>query len=166
MTRGGSGRLVPLRQRQQRSHVNGLSHVGSSPSVGGVDGAGAALRDQARGALEGGVERYMLETCRDVNEIVAAIRAVRAGSALPIVAQVTTGEDGHTPDGTPPDAFQVSLLDAFTLSPIVAAVGGLDRTDAFLNIQSDGTAFVSPNLLLNGQPGGSQSIDWSQPNAR
>ncbi len=78
----------------------------------GVDEAEAAFRDQARGLAEGGVDLFILETFRDVNEIVAAIRAVRSVSALPIVAQVTTGEDGHTPDGTPPDAFVTALQEA------------------------------------------------------
>ena len=51
----------------------------------------------------------MLETFHDVNEIAAAIRAVRSLSDLPIVAQVTTEEDGNTLDGAPPEAFVPQL---------------------------------------------------------
>jgi len=71
-----------------------------------------AFRDQALALAEGGVDLFMLETFRDVNEIVAAIRAIRSVSALPIVAQVTTGDDGHTPDGTPPEAYAAAMQQA------------------------------------------------------
>ncbi len=74
--------------------------------------AEAAFADQARALVDGGADLFMLETFRDVHEIVAAIRALRRVSALPIVAQVTTGEDGHTPDGTPPEAFAAALEEA------------------------------------------------------
>jgi methionine synthase I (cobalamin-dependent) len=59
----------------------------------GVDEAEAYFSEQARGLLEGGVDLFVLETFRDVNEIGAAIRAVRALTDLPIVAQMTSDED-------------------------------------------------------------------------
>ena len=75
----------------------------------GVDEAEAYFREQVDGLLEGGVELFVLETFHDVNEIAAAIRAVRGLSDLPIVAQVTTEEDGNTLDGAPPEAFVPQL---------------------------------------------------------
>jgi methionine synthase / methylenetetrahydrofolate reductase(NADPH) len=42
----------------------------------------------------------------------AAIRAVRSVSSKPIVAQVTTEEDGNTLDGTPPETFAPALEQA------------------------------------------------------
>jgi homocysteine S-methyltransferase len=39
----------------------------------------------------------------------AAIRGVRAASALPIVAQMTTDENGNAPDGTPVERFTKTL---------------------------------------------------------
>ena len=39
----------------------------------------------------------------------AAIDAVRAMSDLPIIAQMTTEEDGNTLDGTPPERFAPEL---------------------------------------------------------
>src|SRR5688572_25424292 len=75
----------------------------------GVDEAEQYFRDQVAGLLEGGVELFVLETFHDVNEIAAAIRAVRSLSDLPIVAQVTTEEDGNTLDGAPPEAFVPQL---------------------------------------------------------
>lgn len=75
----------------------------------GVDEAEEFFREQARGLLEGGVDLFILETFRDVNEIGAAIRAVRSLCPLPIVAQVTTEEDGNSLDGAAPEAFVPQL---------------------------------------------------------
>ena len=71
----------------------------------GIDEAEAIFREQAAALAEGGVDLFILETFRDVNEIGAAIAAVRAVSDLPIVAQMTTEEDGNSLDGTPPEKF-------------------------------------------------------------
>src|SRR6187551_1829833 len=65
----------------------------------GVDEAEEYFREQAGALLEGGVDLFVLETFRDVNEIGAAIRAVRSICDLPIVAQVTTEDDGNSLDG-------------------------------------------------------------------
>ena len=75
----------------------------------GVDEAEEFFREQARALVEGGVDLFVLETFRDVNEIGAAIRAVRSVCDLPIVAQVTTEEDGNSLDGAPPEAFVPTL---------------------------------------------------------
>jgi methionine synthase / methylenetetrahydrofolate reductase(NADPH) len=75
----------------------------------GVDEAEEFFREQARGLLEGGVDLFVLETFRDVNEIGAAIRAVRSLCDLPIVAQVTTEENGNSLDGAAPEAFVPEL---------------------------------------------------------
>jgi homocysteine S-methyltransferase len=44
----------------------------------GVDEAEAYFRDQAHALLEGGVDLFILETFRDLNEVAAALRAVRS----------------------------------------------------------------------------------------
>jgi homocysteine S-methyltransferase len=75
----------------------------------GVDEAEEILREQARALHEGGVDLFVLETFRDVNELGAAIRAVRSVCALPIVAQVTTEEDGNSLDGVAPETFVPQL---------------------------------------------------------
>ncbi|HEX7779703.1 MAG TPA: bifunctional homocysteine S-methyltransferase/methylenetetrahydrofolate reductase [Vicinamibacterales bacterium] len=75
----------------------------------GVDEAEAAFGEQAHALLEGGAQLFMLETFRDLNELLAAIRAIRQLSSLPIVAQMTTEEDGHSLDGTPPETFTPEL---------------------------------------------------------
>jgi methionine synthase / methylenetetrahydrofolate reductase (NADH) len=75
----------------------------------GVDEAEEIFREQAKALVEGGVDLFILETFRDVNEIGAAIRAVRSVCALPIVAQITTEEDGNSLDGVAPESFVPDL---------------------------------------------------------
>jgi homocysteine S-methyltransferase len=75
----------------------------------GVDEAEAYFAEQAAALAEAGVELFVLETFRDLNEIGAAIRGVRRVCGLPIVAQVTTEDDGNTLDGTAPEAFVPAL---------------------------------------------------------
>ncbi|MGH9385007.1 MAG: bifunctional homocysteine S-methyltransferase/methylenetetrahydrofolate reductase [Vicinamibacterales bacterium] len=77
----------------------------------GVDEAEAMVREQAQALFEAGVDLFVLETFRDLNEIGAAIAAVRSVCDLPIVAQMTTEEGGGSLDGTPPEQFAPVLLD-------------------------------------------------------
>jgi homocysteine S-methyltransferase len=78
----------------------------------GVDEAREIFREQAAALARAGVDLFMLETFRDLNEIGAAIAAVRDVSGLAIVAQMTTEEDGNTLDGTPPEQFAPALVEA------------------------------------------------------
>ena len=71
----------------------------------GTDEAESYFREQAQALVEGGVDLFVLETFRDLNEMGAAIAAVRSVSSLPIVAQMTIEDDGNSLDGTPPEQF-------------------------------------------------------------
>ncbi len=71
--------------------------------------AEADFARQAAGLLEGGVDGFILETFGDLDELRAAIRAVRQASALPVVAQMTVGADGRTAYGTAPEVFGPAL---------------------------------------------------------
>jgi len=75
----------------------------------GVDEARDYFREQAQALLEGGVDLFILETFRDLNEICAAMDAVRSLTDLPIVAQMSTEESGDSLDGTPPERFAPEL---------------------------------------------------------
>jgi homocysteine S-methyltransferase len=75
----------------------------------GVDEAEAIFREQVAALVEGGVDLFMLETFRDLNELGAAFAAVRALSDRPVVTQMTTEEDGNSLDGTPPEVFAPEL---------------------------------------------------------
>jgi len=76
----------------------------------GVDEAQELFGEQARALVDGEVDLFVLETFRDLNEIGAAIAAVRGMCDLPIVAQMTTEEDGASLDGAPPEQFAPELI--------------------------------------------------------
>jgi homocysteine S-methyltransferase len=98
---------------QDRAYVAGsIGPLGIRIEPWGKTGIGEArdlFEEQARALAEGGVDLFILETFRDLNEIGAAIDAVRRVSDAPIVAQMTTEEDGNTLDGTPPERFAPEL---------------------------------------------------------
>jgi homocysteine S-methyltransferase len=75
----------------------------------GLDEAEEIFREQARALVDGGVDLFVLETFGDVNEISAAIKAVRSVCDLPIIAQMTTAEDGNSLDGVAPETFVPDL---------------------------------------------------------
>jgi homocysteine S-methyltransferase len=77
----------------------------------GVDEAQEYFREQAAALAEAGVDLFIIETFRDLNEIRAAVAAVRSVCALPVVAQMTTEEDGSSLDGTPPEEFAPALVE-------------------------------------------------------
>src|SRR5919106_326310 len=54
----------------------------------GIDEAEGYFREQVQALVDGGVDLFVLETFRDLNELGAAIAAVRAVCNLPIVAQM------------------------------------------------------------------------------
>ena len=64
---------------------------------------------QVRGLLAGGVDGFILETFSDVNELGAALAAVRELCDLPVIAQMTVGTDGKTHYGTDPEVFGPAL---------------------------------------------------------
>src|SRR3989475_7900473 len=59
--------------------------------------------------IAGGVDGFILETFSDVDEIHEALRAVRSLSDLPVIAQMTIGDDGLTHYGTGPETFAKQL---------------------------------------------------------
>ncbi|MEK6769159.1 MAG: bifunctional homocysteine S-methyltransferase/methylenetetrahydrofolate reductase [Gemmatimonadota bacterium] len=86
----------------------------------GREEAFAFFREQAEGLLAGGVDGFILETFADLDEIQEALRAVRATSDLPVIAQMTIAEDGSTVYGTDPETL------ARTLDQVGADVIGLN----------------------------------------
>jgi homocysteine S-methyltransferase len=63
----------------------------------------AALREQVEGLLEGGVDLFVIETYWNLEHLLAAIDEARQASDLPIVADMTFGEEQTTVDGTTPE---------------------------------------------------------------
>ena len=120
----------------------------------GVDEARDYFREQAQALADGGVDVFVLETFRDLNEIGAAIDAVRSVSQLPIVAQMTTEEDGNTLDGTAPERFAPELeRRGATMLGVNCAVGPAPMLDTIERI-----AAVT-SLKLSAQPNAGKPRD-------
>src|SRR5215216_2578525 len=118
----------------------------------GVDEARDHFREQAQALADGGVDLFILETFRDLNEIGAAIDAVRLVSDRPIIAQMTTEEDGNTLDGTPPERFTPELeRRGATIIGVNCAVGPAPMLDTIERMAAVTTRRLSaqPNA---GQP--------------
>lgn len=64
-----------------------------------LEEAEAYFGRQVDGLLEGGVDGFVLETFADLSEMEQAFRAVRSRCDLPVVGQVTVGEDCATSFG-------------------------------------------------------------------
>ncbi len=71
--------------------------------------AEAAFARQAAGLVAGGVDGFILETFSDLEEARAALAGIRRVSDLPIVVQMTVGQDGRTAYGSEPEAFGPAL---------------------------------------------------------
>jgi len=72
----------------------------------------AAFREQIEGLLEGGVDLLLFETFSDLRELLAGISEAQALGDLPIVAQMTFGEDLIAVDGTSPQTAATALAQA------------------------------------------------------
>jgi homocysteine S-methyltransferase len=76
----------------------------------GVAEAEAYFLASAEGLLEGGCDCFILETFQDLSEVLAALRAVRRVTLdVPVIAQMTFGNDGKTLYGHTP-ALAVQML--------------------------------------------------------
>src|SRR5213594_2375312 len=71
----------------------------------------AFFQRQAKGLLAGGVDGFILETFSDVDELHEGLRAVRSLSDLPVIAQMTIGDDGLSHYGTAPEIFTKQLAE-------------------------------------------------------
>jgi methionine synthase / methylenetetrahydrofolate reductase (NADH) len=98
------------------------------------------FRRQVAGLIEGGVHGFILETFSDVEELHAALTAVRRASDLPVVAQMTVGEDGSTPYGTAVEALAAQLTqwnaDVLGLNCSVGPAPMLDAIERIAGVTS------------------------------
>ncbi|MCC7415793.1 MAG: bifunctional homocysteine S-methyltransferase/methylenetetrahydrofolate reductase [Acidobacteria bacterium] len=120
----------------------------------GLDEAREYFREQALALAGAGVDLFVLETFRDLTEIGAAIEAVRAVSDRPIVAQMTTEEDGNTLDGTPPERFAPELeRRGASLIGVNCAVGPAPMLETIERMEA------STALRLSAQPNAGRPRD-------
>jgi methionine synthase / methylenetetrahydrofolate reductase(NADPH) len=61
--------------------------------------------EQAKALIDGGVDLLILETFSDLHLIQQAILGIKEKFNIPIIANMTVGDDGNTSFGTPSDLF-------------------------------------------------------------
>ncbi|HME99369.1 MAG TPA: homocysteine S-methyltransferase family protein, partial [Terriglobia bacterium] len=113
-----------------------------------VDEARTIFREQAQALLDGGVDLFVLETFFDLNEVHAAIYAVRDVTDRPLIVQMSIEDDGNSPEGTPPEVFARRLeewgADVVGLNCSVGPQTMLDAIERIANVTSK-KLVVQPN---------------------
>ncbi len=66
--------------------------------------------EQAKGLIDGGVDIIILETFSDLHIIQQALHSIKLNFKIPVIAQMTIGNDGFSLFGTPPGLFAAKLI--------------------------------------------------------
>ncbi len=125
---GLAGRAAALNRRGAQLAREARDVVGRDAWVGGSIGplgaptrelvrlgeaaVRAAVREQLDGLLEGGVDLFVFETFSLLEHLLVAIDEARRATSLPIIAQLTYGEDLQLPDGTTPEMAALAIAAA------------------------------------------------------
>src|SRR3954470_6023685 len=106
---------------------------------------------QARGLLDGNVDGFILETFSDLSELEAALCAVKGLSDLPVLAQMTVGQDGTTSYGTDVETIATRLTelgaDVIGLNCSVGPAAMLDALERMVE-RTDRPVSAQPNAGL------------------
>ena len=98
-----------------------------------------AYREQLEGLLEGGIDVFVIETHVDLRHLLLAVEEARRAADLPILAELTFGEDLTLPDGTTPEAAARALaaagVDAVGVNCGVGPQACLDAVQAMGRVQ-------------------------------
>jgi len=92
--------------------VGPLAGAVRGPARPARDAVEAAFREQVEGLLEGGADLLVFETFNDLDELLTAVEVARASSDLPVLAEMTFGEDLLAIDGTSPQTAATALATA------------------------------------------------------
>lgn len=122
------------------------------------DEAKDAFREQIRGLIDGGVDLLILETFSLIPEIQQAIRAAREVDAgIPVIAQITVGDDGRLLSGATLGSFVAGMqgypVDAVGMNCSVGPRAMLDALEDLKPLTSLPIA-VQPNAGLPQNIGG------------
>lgn len=115
-----------------------------------------AFAEQAGALIEAGVDLINIETISDLNEMRIAVEAVRSLGDIPLVAQMTIGEDRRTPYGDPPEKVAEALAgDDIDVLGYNCSVGPRTMLEAIEELSQH-----APDIKLSAQPnaGAPQSI--------
>ncbi|MCB9735976.1 MAG: bifunctional homocysteine S-methyltransferase/methylenetetrahydrofolate reductase [Deltaproteobacteria bacterium] len=110
------------------------------------DEAAEVFTEQAQALADAGVDLFVLETFSHLPEILVAVRAIRAISSLPIVAQVAVGAGGLTREGVKAGEAATKLADAG------ADVVGVNCSDALSTLSALAGMRSAVDVPLSCQP--------------
>jgi methionine synthase / methylenetetrahydrofolate reductase (NADH) len=112
----------------------------------------AAFREQVDGLLEGGVDLFVLETFSDLGHLRIAIEEARRAADLPIVAEMTFGEELVAADGTTPEEAAATLagsdVDAIGVNCGAGPFGCLAALERIARTDPASTHAIMPNAGL------------------
>lgn len=114
----------------------------------------AIFREQIGALQEGGVDLVILETFSNLSELRQAVLAAQEIGGLPVVAQMSFYEDGHTLSGQSPARVAAVLgdlgVDVIGANCSVGPAGTLDAMEEM--IASTRNMFAANTLLFSAQP--------------
>lgn len=118
--------------------------------------ARAIFREQAEMLRNAGADLFVLESFEDLNEIHQAILAVKEVANLPVVAMLSTDEEGRALYGTEPEWF-IRKLDEWG-ADLVGTNGGNGPAPLLRLLERFRTATSKP-LILQPNPGLPRLVD-------
>jgi methionine synthase I (cobalamin-dependent)/5,10-methylenetetrahydrofolate reductase len=121
-----------------------------------LDEAREHFRTQVQALANGGVQLFMLEAFADLNEIQQAILAVRDVGDFPIVAMMTTNDEGQSLYGTEPEWFVQKLAE---WGANIVGVNGGGGPAPLLELAKRLTVATSAPLILKPNAGSPRLVD-------
>ncbi|HXV77127.1 MAG TPA: bifunctional homocysteine S-methyltransferase/methylenetetrahydrofolate reductase [Candidatus Polarisedimenticolaceae bacterium] len=112
--------------------------------------ARAVFAEQARALAAAGVDLFVIETFSNLSELQQAIFAVREVSDLPLIAQMTVGKGGVTPEGVDAGEAAAKLVAA------EADVVGVNCSEALATLDALEAMRKAVDAPLSGQPNAGQ----------
>ncbi|HEX9037147.1 MAG TPA: bifunctional homocysteine S-methyltransferase/methylenetetrahydrofolate reductase [Ktedonobacterales bacterium] len=116
----------------------------------------ALFREQIEGLIEGGADLLILETFSSLAELQQAVAAAREAGDLPIIAQMTFTEDGHSLAGDSPAqaarALAALRVDVIGANCSVGPAGILDAVTEMAGALQELGLDTERDILLSAQP--------------
>src|SRR5262249_40238132 len=116
----------------------------------------AVFREQIESLVERGVDLLILETFANLVELRQAMLATREVGSVPLIAQVTFGEDGQMLSGTTPEAAALTLaaldVDVLGVNCSIGPAGTLDAVEEMARALRTPGGDASRPLYLSAQP--------------
>ncbi|MDB5081474.1 MAG: metF-2 [Chloroflexi bacterium] len=114
------------------------------------DAMRAAFREQIEALMEGGVDFLLLETFYDYQQMVHALSVAKAVTDLPVVAQMTFSEEGHTFSGhTPLEALTMLQARGADVIGLNCHVGPQGSLSVLEQLNAAGPSFPYLSVMPN-----------------